>query len=450
MPLAQLAAWSAAALAVLWLTGAVMQGRLRAPAALGMEAVALALLVVSLSARAEPAQMPIVMDDAEVQQAVAAARTEFLAGQPFDRLQVTALIEDPDGRWRRGTVGGDELAYPASCVKLGFLVGAVHWCNAQGHLPDCLDESVRPMIVASDNVATGVVVDAISGAPNGPSEGADVAAWIEKRRYTERVLEQAGLLGNQRLFTKTYPTNSGEEPTGLEELAWKQLGRNAMSANLAANLMLAVASGAIEPQATSIMRGLLRRPTFSDQGSLGGGLPPGSVQENKVGDAFDTLEDIMVAELPNGRRMIVAAFSNGRDPLDPKPWDIARLGHYTELLVDKLRLAQDLPRARYLEPAAASHGSFAWQLAAPEDGLYEVAVWYASDAAGTAAADYAIEFADGTLRATLDQRVWGARWIKLGDVRLARGQGTVTVSSAEPGRIDPGRLRVTRWAKPPR
>ena len=124
-------AWSAAVLAVLWLTGAVMQGRLRIPAALAIEAATLALLVVALPARAESAKMPVVVDDPTVQQAVAAARTEFLAGQDFDRLQVTVLVEGKDGRWLRGSVGGDELAYPASCVKLAFLVGAVHWCAAQ-------------------------------------------------------------------------------------------------------------------------------------------------------------------------------------------------------------------------------------------------------------------------------------------------------------------------------
>ena len=245
--------------------------------------------------------------------------------------------------------------------------------------------------------------------------------WIEKRRYTERVLERAGLLGNQRLFTKTYPTNSGEGPEGLEELAWKQLGRNAMSTNLAASLMLALQSGAIEPQATHYMRSLLRRPTFSDQGSLGTGLPPGSLQQNKAGVAFDTLEDIMYAELPNGRRLIVAALSNGWDQKEPQPWDIARLGQLTELLVERLDLAQGLPRPRYLQPTRSADGSFSWSLDAPDEGEYEIAAWYAANAARTPAALYSIDDADDGVNVQLDQRAWGARWIKLGDFGLQRG-----------------------------
>jgi hypothetical protein len=56
---------------------------------------------------------------------------------------------------------------------------------------------------------------------------------------------------------------------------------------------------------------------------------------------------------------------------------------------------------------------------------------------------------DGTTATALDQRIWGSRWIKLGDVVLAKGSGTVTVSGAPDAKLVPGRLRVTRWAKPP-
>jgi len=447
LPLAQLAVWSAAVLAVLWITGAVMQGRIGPGPALGIEGVTLGLLLAAAAVRAQPQGLPVVVDDATVQAAVAATRTEFLAEQDFDRLQATALVEDGAGRWLRGSVGGDELAYPASCVKLAFLVAAVHWCAEQGRGPDCLDPSVRPMIVESSNVATGEVVDAVTGAPNGPVEGADLAAFIEKRRYTERIIGEAGLLGNQRLFTKTYPTNSGPEPAGLEELAWKQLGRNMMSSNLAASLMLAIVSGAIEPQATAYMRALLRRPTFSDQGSLGSGLPPGSLHENKVGVAFDTLEDIMYAELPNGRRLVVAAFSSGWVADEPEPWDVVRLGRFTELLVARLALASGLPPARILEPSRVADGSYSFRLDPPEDGKYEIAVWYASNAGRTPAALYVVDDLDEGRRVQLDQRVWGSRWVKLGDFRLRRGVGTVSVSGTAPGTLDSGKLRLTRWAQ---
>jgi sterol desaturase/sphingolipid hydroxylase (fatty acid hydroxylase superfamily) len=333
LPFAALATAAAVILGLLWIIGAVMQGRLTIATALTVEFAAALLLSAGVVARAET---PATRRDARVQAAVESARQEFLAGEDFDRMHVAVLVEETDGQWLRGDVEGDALAYPASCVKLPFLVAAVHWCAERGRAPDCLDEHVRPMIVDSDNVATGNVVDTITGAPNAPIEDSDVEAWIERRLYTERVLAAHGLLRGQRLLTKTYPTNSGAEPTGLERLAWERLGRNAMSANAAADLMLAVASGTIEPQATAYMRNLMRRPAFSIHSALGAGLPPGSLHENKVGTAFDTLEDVMFAQLPNGRRIIVAAFTNGWDPSRPAPQDVMRLGRYTELLLAQL------------------------------------------------------------------------------------------------------------------
>jgi hypothetical protein len=69
------------------------------------------------------------------------------------------------------------------------------------------------MVVDSDNVATGRVVDALSGAPNLESgTDAEFDEWLARRRYTERLLAGYGLLGGQRVLNKTWPTNSGEEP----------------------------------------------------------------------------------------------------------------------------------------------------------------------------------------------------------------------------------------------
>ena len=439
-----LVAGSVAILSVLWMTGAVMQGRLGTATALLVEVGIVVLAWTSIAAAAASPPLPTIIDDARVQQAVESARSEFLSGQPFDRFHVTALVEGPDGRWRRGSVEGDALAYPASCVKLAYLVAAVHWCAEHGRGPDCIDAQTRPMIVDSDNVAAGIVVDTISGVANGPVEGADTESWIESRRYTERVLERAGLLGKQRLLTKTYPTNSGEEPADLEKFAWQRLGRNAMSADLTARLMLAIQSGAIEPQATRYMRELLRRPTFSPNSALGGGLPPGTVHENKIGVAFDTLEDVMYAQLPNGRRLIVAAFSNGLDSRDAEPWDVATLGRFTELLLDRLDLRNGLPGSRYSNPTVGRDPPH-WSLYIPADGRYEIAVWYPALVGNAATVDYVVMQAAGITRLRLDQTMWGARWIKLGDFDLLHGAAEISLEAIGPGHLAAGPVRIARW-----
>ncbi len=450
---ASLVAGAVAVVGMLWLTGAVIQGRLQLRAALGIEAISVALLLFAQGANATMpadgvAQSEIV-DSPRVQHALERARAQFLQQQPFDRMHVTVLVRGEQGRWQRGAVEGDRLAYPASSAKLGFLVGAVHWCAEQGKGPDCLDAFVRPMIVESDNVATGEVVDRISGAPNAAVAGVDVDvdAWIERRRYTERVLDAAGLLGPQRFLTKTYPTNSGEEPTDLELLAWQRLGRNAMTTDLAASLLLHIVDGSLEPQARTYMRSLLRRPAFSAHSSLGGGLPPGSAHENKIGSAFDTLQDIMHAELPDGTRVVMAVFTNGLDQTEPEPWDVARLGDFTARVLHELRLGSAAGFApTYVETARVDATRAHWRWRVPHSGRYELAVWYDAAAANTRDARVTLVTGNGREElGTLDQSTWGRRWIRLADVELRRGPAEMELATASSGALAPGRLRVTRW-----
>lgn len=299
----------------------------------GLVAASLALVAC---ATLPPAPKPAVRDDAALQRALERARTEFLAGQHFDRLDVTVLLVSRGGYWRRASVGGREPWYPASCVKLGFAIAAVRWCESKGGPAACLDQSVLPMLRDSDNVATGVVVDAITETVNGPVEGADYDAWFKRRLYTERLLDRHGLLDGQRFVNKTYPTNSGEEPTGLEALARERHGRNAMHADGGARLMLALVTDAFGAATRDYVRERLRRPRHSRNSGMGGGFPEGTVYESKIGDAYDTLAEIVHAELPDGRRIIVSAFSNARDPDGPDEQDLTALAGFARRLLERL------------------------------------------------------------------------------------------------------------------
>ncbi len=297
--------------------------------------VTVLFLLAAWTTAADPPQ-PRIRDDARVQQALADARSRFLAEQSFDRLDVTVLLASADGTWLRGSIGGSEPWYPASCGKLGFAVAAVRWCESAGRNPDCLDHVVLPMLRDSDNVATGVVVDAITGTTNGPAEGSDFDAWLARRKYTENLLREHRLLGSQRLVNKTYPTNSGEMPEGLERLALERHGRNSMNADDSARLMLALVTGDFGSAAATYIRSRLQRPRRSAHSSLGGGFPDGTVYESKIGDAYDTLAEIVHAQLPDGRRLIVAAYSNARDPEGPDEQDLTALAGFAALLLERL------------------------------------------------------------------------------------------------------------------
>jgi hypothetical protein len=212
--------------------------------------------------------------------------------------------------------------------------------------------------------------------------------------------------------------------------------------------LLGVVNGAVEPQARDYMRSLLRRPPFSAHSSLGGGLPPGSLHENKIGSAYDTLQDIMYAELSNGRRLIVAAFTNGWNQDEPEPWDVARLGDFTARLLHELRLddAGGGPPT-ILEPAPmVDADAVRWHWRAPQAGRYELALWFDADPANTPDARAAI-VASGTTKeiAAVNQSTWGRRWIRLGDVDLDRGKVELLLTRSGPGHLAPGRLRVARW-----
>jgi hypothetical protein len=298
------------------------------------------VLLLAAPARAGDAALPV-RDDARVQAAVEAAHAAFLPAGRLDRLDVTVLLAAKDGTWLRGSVGGTTPWYPASCVKLGYAVAAAHWCESAGRAPDCLDAHVAPMLEVSDNVETGFVVDAVTGAPNGPAEGADFEAWFAKRLYTEKLLAEHGLLAGQRFVNKTYPTNSGEEPVGLEALARERHGRNMMHADGAANLMLAVVTARFGEPAAGYIRSRLRRPPVSKHSFMGGGFPEGTRYESKVGDAYDTLAEVVYAELPDGRRVVVAAFSNGRDPDGPDEQDLTSLAGFPKLLLERLPAGDD-------------------------------------------------------------------------------------------------------------
>jgi protein phosphatase methylesterase 1 len=308
--------------------------------------LASALLSLLPLAVAPAVSAPVATDDARLQQAAEDARARFLSAQTFDRLDVTVLLATPGGQWLRGSIGGNRPWYPASCVKLGFAIAATHWCAARGKAPDCLDASVRPMLQDSDNVATGVVVDAISGVANGPVDGADFEGWLGRRLYTENLLQSHGLLGGQRMVNKTYPTNSGEMPQGLENLALERHGRNSMTADGSALLMLALVTGEFGADAAEYLRLRLRRPLVSPNSAMGGGFPQGTVFESKIGSAYDTLAEIVHAELPDGRRLIIAAFSDGRDPEGPEEQDPTVLAGFAALLLEELAA----PRADSVRP----------------------------------------------------------------------------------------------------
>ena len=118
----------------------------------------LATLGMHAPAAAAPANL-----DPQIQAITEQARSAFLATQPFKRLNLAVWVQAAPGQpWRGGEVDATAQVYPASMVKLPFAIDSVVACVERGAAPDCQREDLVPMLVDSDNVATGRLVDALT------------------------------------------------------------------------------------------------------------------------------------------------------------------------------------------------------------------------------------------------------------------------------------------------
>ena len=439
------------------------------PLSLG-RALAVALLAVAGSASAGTSAATIV-DDATLNSAVAAARTEYNAtrgGTP--RLHACLLVKQPDGTWKRGSYEGTTTSYPASTVKLCYLASGMYFASSTGRAYNWLDSSMRPMITVSDNNATGVVVDNITGAPN--TSTGDFNVWANKRKFTENFLSARGLLGNQRAMHKTYPTNSGSSPASFEQQALSTFGSNQLQPNLMAELMLEIAEGALEPGASAYMRDLLTHDRFSLQSPLGWGVPPGSIYQNKAGWTSTTLNDVAWVKLPNGREFILAVFSNAYAGSDPGSYTNAALGPFMDLVIEKagldaggpvtLRLDNtssaftttgtwstetsdyDKYKTNYRWANGGTTGTATWSLSVPTAGEYEVSMWWMDDSARTSGAKVTINSTAGAATQTLDMRTRGGTWVPLGKFNFNTTGGSVVINSgtSATGRVIADAIRL--------
>jgi hypothetical protein len=90
-------------------------------------------------------------------------------GLRADELAVTLIDLDRPDRSRRGSYRGNTQIYPASVIKLFYLVAAHRWLE-DGKLEDTaeLRRAMRDMIVHSYNEATHYVIDLLTGTTIGP------------------------------------------------------------------------------------------------------------------------------------------------------------------------------------------------------------------------------------------------------------------------------------------
>ena len=252
--------------------------------------------------------------------------TWLLYDQPLRQRGSSA--SDAAAFWQEPVLGaswrGDQPRYPASVVKLLYLVAAEAWLQRQliDDTPE-LRRALADMIRDSSNDATGLVLDLLTGTSSGPELPAPaLARWGRQRQLVNRWFtgqtwtEWAGCNACQKTWS--------EGPYGRERQFYgRQLeNRNRLSTDLTARVLHAVMAGAmVSPPADRRMQELLARSLEAEQraadpdnqvdGFLGDGLPEGSQLWSKAGWMSQARHDAAYVEMPEQKPFLLVAFSEG-------------------------------------------------------------------------------------------------------------------------------------------
>lgn len=276
------------------------------------------ILLLSLSALAQQKPKPSLQD---VLDRAAKTTLERFAARKLEEkhLSVTLIdLRDPQ-RPVTASFRGNERIYPASVVKLFYLVAAHRWLEDKKiELTPELTRAIRDMVVDSSNEATQYVVDVLTQTTSGfelpPKE---MEEWQYKRNAMNRYFSGLGYT-NININQKTFC----EDAYGRERVSRGPNGenRNKLTTDATARLMMEIVTGkAANPARTAMMMDLLKREytgTSNDGDNQGLGFTgialkgiDGARLWSKAGWTSTTRHDVAYIELPDGRKFVLATFT---------------------------------------------------------------------------------------------------------------------------------------------
>ena len=236
-----------------------------------------------------------------------------------NELSITLIdLRDPKGPVT-ASFHGNERVYPASVVKLFYLVAAHRWLEDKKieQTPE-LTRAIRDMIVDSSNEATQYVLDVITHTTGGyelpPKE---MAEWQYQRDAVNRYFSSLGYTNinvNQKTFC--------EDAYGRERVSRGPNGenRNKLTTEATARLLMEIVTGKIaNPARTAAMMDLLKRDYTghsNDNDDQGRGFTGIALQGregvrlwSKAGWTSTTRHDVAYVELPEGGKFVLATFT---------------------------------------------------------------------------------------------------------------------------------------------
>jgi len=235
-------------------------------------------------------------------------------------LSITLIdLRDPK-RPVTASFRGNERVYPASVVKLFYLVATHRWLEDKKieQTPE-LTRAVRDMIVDSSNEATQYVLDVLTHTTGGyelpPKE---MEEWQYQRNAVNRYFSSLGYTNinvNQKTFC--------EDAYGRERVSRGPNGenRNKLTTDATARLLMEIVTGKIANAArTAAMMELLKREytgTSTDTDDQGRGFTGIALQGregfrlwSKAGWTSTTRHDVAYVETPDGGKFVLATFTS--------------------------------------------------------------------------------------------------------------------------------------------
>jgi hypothetical protein len=236
----------------------------------------------------------------------------------------------PNAFWNHSLRGfsyrGVERIYPASVVKLFYMVAVNEWLEKQMlQTSKELERATRDMIIDSSNDGTSLIIDMLSGTTSGPELSAGpFETWKHQRNIVNRYLKSLGWeeLDTINACQKTW----GDGPYGRERAFYGEMleNRNMLTTNATAKLLHSIVGGvAVSSGRSQAMMALLKRslnpedlPTDVEEdqitGFLGGGLPQNAQIWSKAGWTSQVRHDAAYIELPDLRPYLLVVFTEGK------------------------------------------------------------------------------------------------------------------------------------------
>lgn len=237
-----------------------------------------------------------------------------------NELSITLIDLRDAKRPSTASFRGNERVYPASVVKLFYLVATHRWLEDKKieQTPE-LTRAVHDMIVDSSNEATQYVLDVLTHTTGGyelpPKE---MEEWQYQRNAVNRYFSSLGYTNinvNQKTFC--------EDAYGRERVSRGPNGenRNKLTTDATARLMMEIVTGKIaNPARTAAMMELLKREytgQSSDTDDQGHGFTGMALQGregfrlwSKAGWTSTTRHDVAYVEMPDGGKFVLATFTS--------------------------------------------------------------------------------------------------------------------------------------------